>query len=492
MTDQSHEREQFAARVEIFEGWIRENLPWFEPLATSWPSMAAYLRWTPMHTKIVLAFADAECEQSRRLIDNRDDLIDKAEAESTRVIQTLRARIDEMAGERERLLYTSDKQTVAWKERALKAEARLRDAEGLLADVLADVSFDHTDCDCVYCRIRAFLKPAEPQPHPYVRPYLTAQGCASLLVAGRCMADEHDPIHTPEPKEEPRDEERDWKAVHPFVRNWIINILLHPMATGTYRRGVHRETTLSESEFEERRDAARAAINLLAKGTGYALALEETMGNVTDLDQRDRTMAGAEPTRHQYESNAETQPLNPCCKVCGRRGFDPLHIPGYVLSAPAPNEASPQWEPPLTDAERLRRFKKKVQAIGTGEARRRIEKWINEHTRTCNATNNASEGESGCICGEEDAAPAAPPREESELLTEMRNLPHLPFPYEEPNTSGPLAVRLVNSVLRAMDMTSSRGWGAGENAALLLVQEDMQKAADALLARRSPERGGKR
>lgn len=79
-------------------------------------------------------------------------------------------------------------------------------------------------------------------------------------------------INTETPTEPPPSAWQDWQAIDYRVRNWIINALLHPMATGTHGRGIYRDTTLSEREFEERRNAARAAINLL--GTGYALALE--------------------------------------------------------------------------------------------------------------------------------------------------------------------------------------------------------------------------
>lgn len=50
-----------------------------------------------------------------------------------------------------------------------------------------------------------------------------------------------------------------WQAIDYRVRNWIINILLHPTATGLYRNHL----AIPEWEREERVRAARAAIAVL-------------------------------------------------------------------------------------------------------------------------------------------------------------------------------------------------------------------------------------
>lgn len=54
-----------------------------------------------------------------------------------------------------------------------------------------------------------------------------------------------------------------------------------------------------------------------------------------------------------------------------------------------------------------------------------------------------------------------------------------PFPYEAANTSGPLSVRLVNTMLRCMELQGGRGWGSKENVALKAVEDDLRAAAAA-------------
>jgi len=72
-----------------------------------------------------------------------------------------------------------------------------------------------------------------------------------------------------------RSKKQSWQNVHPYVKNWIINSLLHPMATGYYRSS----TIKSAKEYEERKNATRIAINLLMDKTGYELEIKgETNG----------------------------------------------------------------------------------------------------------------------------------------------------------------------------------------------------------------------
>lgn len=141
-----------------------------------------------------------------------------------------------------------------------------------------------TRCSMPGCeRCQHTLFPPPPERHGFVEHPTPHFGCG-FYEGGNpdeawacCGKPESDPVHAlaPSPERESH-EERAWQAVDPNVRRWIINILLHPMASGTFAHFFGRYPAIkSEREFEERQQAARAAINLLAVGLGYALELDK-------------------------------------------------------------------------------------------------------------------------------------------------------------------------------------------------------------------------
>jgi hypothetical protein len=71
----------------------------------------------------------------------------------------------------------------------------------------------------------------------------------------------------------------------------------------------------------------------------------------------------------------------------------------------------------------------------------------------------------------------------AEMRDKLLNLRNLPFPYQEKNTSGPLSVRLVNTMRQVFGLVNyGHGWGNKENLALEAIQADMEAAGKATVA----------